>query len=230
MPSIIEIFLLNVINDIDNVLVIAALLRKYRFDQYKTLTYAVKLYGVLMLTSSRTFYVLIIQKLYILPGLHLISGLIVFWIACRMISPTTRSIHLVGSRNNPRIPLSRLLAIILVTDLGICLDTVVLTAELSNNMSEIVLGIFFSLFLTFFSLNYVAKIFFVFPWLQVFAAGIMTQVAVLGIAKEPVIGRCLDWVQGFFDSINAQHIVTTIAIDAAIIVIIVGMVKLRKRD
>jgi hypothetical protein len=74
LGEILKIYFMNLINDMDNILIISAVIRKYGY-QIRSLFW----YIVLCLTVGRTIYVLIVQFLAEIPGLrvgivHTISG------------------------------------------------------------------------------------------------------------------------------------------------------------
>ncbi|WP_256239132.1 hypothetical protein [Bacillus sp. EB600] len=66
LGDILRIYFMNVINDMDNLLIISAVIRKYGYQIKPLLSYI-----VLCLTISRTLYVVIIQFLAEIPGLRL---------------------------------------------------------------------------------------------------------------------------------------------------------------
>ncbi|WP_139305737.1 hypothetical protein [Paenibacillus sp. GP183] len=159
----IKVFLLNLINDIDNGLILASLLKRFVLDRTRYVAFA--FYAALILTFTRTCYIFIEKNVAELPGLRLVSGIILLWISVKMamswpdspLSPLVKNFRTITAtfKKEPRDSpvkhfvgsIIHLFVLLIATDFAICLDTVIMTAELSNNAVEIVLGIFFSLFI-----------------------------------------------------------------------------------
>lgn len=231
MQSIIQLTLLILINDIDNILIFAALLRRHCYDDYPKAMFLVKLMAITFLTISRSLSVAAVQFLTALPGFHLITGVVVLWIGIRM---ALAAGHIEGRQpystgiGHPPTPLYQMIFIILLTDFVISIDTVILTAELAQNLFQAVISLSLSLFIIFSLLSALSKIVHTVFWLQIIAGGILAQVSVLTMAKEPSILNGLDRLQHYFKNVNAENITHMIAIDAAIIVVLLGVIRLIK--
>ncbi|MGE6258076.1 TerC family protein [Heyndrickxia sporothermodurans] len=231
MKSVIQLALLNLLNDIDNILIIASLLRKNLYEQYPRALFIVKIFAIIMLSASRTLYVSIIQTIIDFPGLHLITGLIVLFIGVRLAltaQPNEENRLLGLGKDAPPIPIHRMLLIILLTDFVISLDTVIITAELSNNIFQTLFVLFFSLVVVFVLLPFLTTIINTFFWLQIIAGGILVQISVHAIAKEPFLLEMFSGTQKFIGIINVERIVPMLAFDSMIIIIFIGIIRLIK--
>ncbi|WP_338469748.1 hypothetical protein R4Z10_13110 [Niallia sp. XMNu-256] len=136
MSDIIKVFFMNFINDLDNLLIITAIIRKYGYT-VKTLF----LYIVICLTVSRTVYVLIIHSFVDLPGLRLITGVIILCISIRLAWSFEKNKRV---KIIPNISALQMMLIVIATDFSICLDSVIITAELSSNPLFIAIGVLLS--------------------------------------------------------------------------------------
>ncbi|PWA09038.1 hypothetical protein DCC39_13810 [Pueribacillus theae] len=231
MQSIIQLTLLILINDIDNVLIFAALLRKHCYDDYPKAMFLVKSMAIVLLTVTRSFSVAAVQFLTSLPGFHLITGVVVLWIGIRMALAAggIEGRHPFSTgKGHPPTPLYQMIFIILLTDFAISIDTVILAAGLAENLFQAVVSLSLSLFIIFSLLSALSRIVHTVFWLQIIAGGILAQVSVLTMAKEPSILHGLDRLQHYFRDVNTENITHMLAIDAAIIVVLLGVIRLIK--
>ncbi|MBA9029432.1 TerC family protein [Peribacillus huizhouensis] len=216
MSDILKIYLMNVINDIDNILIILAVIRKYHY-QIKALF----IYIVISLTISRTLYIMIIHSLSDIPGLRVIIGIVMLYIAIRL----AWSIKKVRkTRSIPTISTFQMLLIIIVTDFSICLDSIMITAELSSNILFIVIGIFLSISTIFIIINLFSEIIADTSWIQIIVNGLIAHVAILGIVKDPITKELLIFLEGFLE-IHINNWINVFALDIVIIIMFIGLIR-----
>lgn len=225
IQSIIHIFLLNLLNDIDNVLIIAALIRKYEIERHVK-----AIYSLTALTLSRFFYVMAAQQLSELPGLRLISAAFILWSALRMIHALNNESHPNQRKSKKKYAIPRMVTAVVATDFVICLDNILMTAQLSKQPIEILVGIFLSLFIVFMLFGAFSEIFNTYAWVQIIAAGLMSQVAVLSLARDPLIKAGLTEIKPIIDLENAAQWfnINIFAMDVAILIIIIGILRFMK--
>ncbi|WP_458414256.1 TerC family protein [Schinkia sp. CFF1] len=216
-----RIYIMNVINDIDNFLIISAIIRKYGY-QIRTLFLNI----VVCLTLSRTLYVSIIQYLEDIPGFRVITGVILLYIAFRLAFLTPKDC---GARNQPNKTIVQMMLIILMTDFTICIDSVLITAELSTNPVFIMIGIFLSITTVFLLLDSFFYILTKSSIIQVIASGLIAHIAILGLLKDPITRIPVILIEDLFE-ININNWINVFALDISILFIIIGLMKRIKRS
>lgn len=212
MQSIAQVFFLNFITGIDNALIIGSIIKSSSFAR-TTAT----LWLAATLTVSRTLCILGAQSLASLPGLKLASGLITLLISFRMIKST-------GFRSNPS--LFYTLLMVVTSDLTIGLDSVVTTAALSRNPFQILSGVFLAVCCTLFLLPAITKVFDCIPWVQIFAAGMIAEIAVQQMMEDPLLRKGTGLVRTVFPDSDFIHLM---AIGTAIAVVFFGTVNLLRQ-
>lgn len=216
MSDIIKIFLMNSINDIDNLLIISAVIRKYGYKIGELFIYI-----IFSITLSRTIYVMVIHSLAELPGLRFITGVIILFIAIRLVWSIENDSK---ARPIPSISIFRMILIVLATDFSVCLDSVIITAELSSNPLFIIIGIFLSVSAVFFLYHSFSDILGNTSWIQVITSGLLAHIAILNIVKDPITKIPILFIEEFFE-ININSWINVFALDIAIIVIIIGVIR-----
>ncbi|WP_223587543.1 TerC family protein [Neobacillus bataviensis] len=216
MGDIIKVFFMNSINDLDNLLIISAVIRKYGYKIGDLLIYI-----ILSITLSRTIYVMVIHSLAELPGLRFITGVIILFIAIRLVWSIENDNK---ARTIPSISIFRMILIVLATDFSVCLDSVIITAELSSTPLFIITGIFLSVSAVFFLYNSFSEILGNTSWIQVIASGLIAHIAILSIVKDPITRIPVLFIEKFFE-IHINSWINIFALDIAIIVIIIGVIR-----
>ena len=216
MGDILKIYFMNVINDVDNLLILSAVIRKYGY-QIKILFS----YIVLCLTISRTMYVAIIQFLAEIPGLRVVMGIILLCIAVSLACSTQKDNW---ARPIPSISIKKMMLIILATDFSLCLDSVMITSELSTNLLFIMTGIFFSVSTVFFILDSISEIMTKTSLVQIIAGGLIAYISVLGMLKDPIARKPILLVEDFFE-ITIHNWFNVFALDIAILVVFIGLMN-----
>ncbi|MGG1397049.1 tellurium resistance protein TerC [Bacillus salipaludis] len=215
LMDIVKIYFMNLINDIDNILILSTVIRKYGY-QVKSLFG----YIVLSLTVTRTMYVMVIQTLAQLPGLRIFTGIILLFIAFRL----AWSMEQKDVRPIPSISFFKMMLIILATDFSVCLDSVMITAEISSNPLFIFIGIFLSVATIFIVFISFSKILGNTSWIQVIASGLIAHIAILGIARDSLSEHPLKFFEKFLE-IHINNWINVFALDIAIFIIIFGVIR-----
>lgn len=216
MSDIIKIFFMNCINDLDNLLIISAVIRKYGYQVKALFSYI-----VICLTLSRTVYVIIIHSIVELPGLRLITGIIILCFAIRLAWFFEKDKRI---KTIPNISVFQMMLIVIATDFSVCLDSVMITSELSSNPLFIAVGIFFSVSILFILYCSFTDILGNTSWIQVIASGLIAHIAILGIVKDPITKNPLMFIEDFFE-ININTWINVFALDIAVIIIIIGIIR-----
>lgn len=213
---------MNIINDLDNILIISAVIRKYGY-QIKSLFP----YIVLCLTISRTIYVMIIQFLAEIPGLRVVIGFILLCIAIRLACSIQEDKEDKEERSIPSISITKMMLIVFATDFSVCLDSVMVTSGLSANLIFIMAGIFLSVCTVFYVLDYFSEIMAKTSLVQIIAGGLIAHIAILDMLKDPITENPILYIEDFFQ-INIHYWYNMFALDIAILVIFIGLMKMIK--
>jgi predicted tellurium resistance membrane protein TerC len=216
LGDILKIYFMNMINDLDNILIISAVIRKYGYQIKSLFSYI-----VVCLTVSRTIYVMIIQFLAEIPGLRVVIGIILLCIAIRLACSIQEE---KDERSIPSISITKMMVIVLAADFSVCLDSVMVTSGLSNNLLFIMVGIFLSVSTVFYVLDYFSEIMARTSLVQIIAGGLIAHIAILDMLKDPITENPILYLEDFFQ-INIHHWYNMFALDIAILVIFIGLMK-----
>lgn len=217
LGDILKIYFMNMINDLDNILIISAVIRKYGYQIKSLFSYI-----VLCLTISRTIYVMIVQFLAEIPGLRIVIGFILLCIAIRLACSIQED---KGERSTPSISITKMMLIVLATDFSVCLDSVMVTSGLSTNLLFIMMGIFLSVSTVFYVLDYFSEIMARTSLVQILAGGLIAHIAILDMLEDPITENPILYIEDFFQ-INIHHWYNMFALDIAILVIFIGLMKM----
>jgi predicted tellurium resistance membrane protein TerC len=166
-------------------------------------------------------YVLVIHLLVEVPGLRVITGMVILWIAIRLAWSIEKS---TGVRSIPSISIFQMMLIVLATDFSVCLDSVMITTELSSNPLFIVAGIFLSVSTVFIIFNSFSEILGNTSWIQIIASGLIAHIAILGMVKDPLAKNPLLFIENFLE-IHINKWINVFALDVALIIIIIGVIR-----
>ncbi len=125
--------------------------------------------------------------------------------------------------------LFRLMAVVVITDFVICLDNIIVISQFSSNIILISLAIAITLTVVFSFIHLLAGWLNYFPWLQIVISGFMTQIAFLGMAKDPLLKDRLNLIRKSFHNMTSINLMDVISIDAAVFVIIIGLLRRNKK-
>lgn len=217
--SIFYIFLLFLFTNVINLLIIASFSRKYTFKPRKVL-----IYSILMLTISRTFYFVMAPTLTETLGIQLVSGIFLLMMVIYMITKQRKK---VDHSDLPQIPVFVILFIVFVTDYSICFENIRITAQLSNNVMEVSIGILLSLVCVSFLFRIFSELFIRIFLFTSITAGLLAEISIMGIHRDPLFQKGLQSLQVVSESIPEfinRHI-SILAIDVAILIMIIGIVN-----
>ncbi|MED4206447.1 TerC family protein [Neobacillus mesonae] len=214
MHEIIKVFFINLISDIDNMLILGTVLRRY---SHLNITFL----AVIVLTITRTFYVLVVEGLSQLPMFHLLVGTILLIIAFKLV---TRSIIGEEQIRMPNLILLKLKVILLLaaTDFLICLDSIIVIYEFSTHILPVIIGIFCSLFISLHFLPMIEKLAVNFYWINIIAGGFIAHNSVMVMMNEPRLERWFLYLHQLYPN---GDIVNIAADGAVIIVVITGLIS-----
>ena len=213
MTELVKVFFITLVSDIDNMLILGTILRKYT---HLKITFP----AIIVLTFSRSIYVLIIKSLLDVPMLQLSMGIILLLIAFKLVLKSTDGEPLTRPFNQSIFLKIKVLTILAATDFLICLDSVVIIAGISQHVEAVTLGIFSSLLVSLLFLPLVVKLASTFFWINIIAGAFIAQNAVMGILKDPVLAGCLRTIHKLFPNTN---VINMTANGAIIIFIVIGV-------
>jgi len=218
IQEVLKVFLINLISDIDNMLILGTILRRYSL-------FNITIPAILVLTFTRTVYVAIIEVLSKFPLFHLLVGIILLIIAFRLV---TRSIKEVRQLRFPNTFLFKVKVLVLLaaTDFLICMDSVLVIYEFSTRMLTVLIGIFASLLISLHFLPLIEKMAANFFWINVIAAGFIAQNAVSILAKDPVL---MDWIGHIQQWYPNTNFVAITANGTIILVVLTGVISYLKQ-
>ncbi|SDN72481.1 Integral membrane protein TerC family protein [Paenibacillus sp. yr247] len=167
------IFVYNLFTNIDNAIMIQNSLNKF------SLRSKYKIYLLIFLCMLRILYIACVQSWTKVPYINIATGLIMFIFSIRMVMPKqTMRRHF---------SLLWIFSSVAALDLVMSIDSILLSARLSDNVAFITIGVLPALFLLFFFSSKMEEFFVKMPWIEVAIAGLLAQLAVLQIKKQPGI-------------------------------------------
>ncbi|UKS29182.1 hypothetical protein LOZ80_09705 [Paenibacillus sp. HWE-109] len=178
MQDWIIIFLYNIFTNIDNAIMVQGSLMKYSVrSNYK-------LYLIGLLCLLRVLYIISIQSFSRLPYINMMTGLIMLIFSIQMVLPKKSM--------RRHFSLLWIFSSVAFLDLIMSVDSILLTAKLSDNVGFVAIAVVPALCLLFFFFSKMELLLIKMPWIEAVVAGLLAQLAVLQIKKEPGI---LQWLQ-----------------------------------
>ncbi len=218
MHEILRVFFINLISDIDNMLILGTILRKY---SYLNVTFL----AVIVLTLTRSFYVAVVEGLSQLPFFHLLVGIILLFIAFKLVTRSIKGEELKREQRSAFLKI-KVLFLLAATDFLICLDSIIVIYEFSTHMVPVLVGIFCSLLISLHFLTLIEKLATNYFWINVVAGGFIAHNAVMVIVKEP---RVINWLV-YIDQVYPNgNIVEIVADGAVIMVVFTGLISYLKQ-
>ncbi|WP_028401845.1 TerC family protein [Ectobacillus panaciterrae] len=203
--NLLEILLINIVLSGDNAVVIALACRNLP-EQYKKKAIFFGTFGAIALRVALTF---VAVYLLMIPFLNFIGGLLLLWIAIKLLKgedegDVKANSNLIGA-----------IKTIIIADLVMSLDNVVAVAGAANgNILLIILGLVFSIPLIIWGSQILMKIMEKSPIIIIIGAGLLGYTAGEMILKDKAVGHILE-------GINPNlHVVMPIVL--AILVIFIG--------
>ncbi|KRG12051.1 TerC family protein [Lederbergia galactosidilytica] len=212
MNEIIKVFFITFISDLDNFIILGAIIRKH--PQVN-----IVLPAAVVLTCARSLYIVVMDTLLTMPVIHVIMGMILLFIALKLVTKSFTNETFSPPFNRSISIRVKVLLLLAATDFLICLDSVVIISELSENMSMAIIGIFLSLLVSLCFLPFIIKIASKFAWINIIAGAFIAQTAVIGMIGDPWLKGWILSLNSFFPNVNLIHISANIVI---ILVILVG--------
>lgn len=220
MLQFLKVFLITLVSDIDNMLILGTILRRYAYLN-------ITLPAILVLTFTRAIYVLIINGITDFPMIHILMGVVLLIIAFKLVRksidvetlrrPTGCSIYLKA----------KVLLILAATDFLICLDSIMIISGISQQVGYIMLGIFCSLMISILFLPLIVKLAATFFWINIIAGAFIAQHAVIGILKDPMLVQVVQAMNKLFPEANLINIAANGTI---IIFIVIGVISYSKNN
>lgn len=167
------IFIYNLFTNVDNAIMIQNSLNRFSVRS------KFRIYLLILLCVLRIVYIACVQSWSKVPYINIVTALIMFFFAIRMVLPKKEM--------RRHFSLLWIFSSIAALDLVMGIDSILLSARLSDNVPFIALGVLPALFLLFFFSYKMEEMFFKMPWLEIAIAGFLAQLAVLQLKKEPGI-------------------------------------------
>jgi predicted tellurium resistance membrane protein TerC len=210
MLEFFKVFFINLVSDIDNMLILGTLLRKH---SYLNIT----LPAAMVLTLTRTIYVVLVDGLSNVPLVHLLMGIILLFIAFKLVTMFIGEDNRPGYTKYSAYLKIKVLLLLAATDFLICLDSVIVISGISQHVAPVTLGIFCSLLISLFFLPLIVKLATTFSWINIIARGFIAHNAIIGIANDPWITK---WVTYIDELLFPEANIVNIAANGAVIIII----------
>lgn len=213
MHDFLKVFFVTLVSDIDNLLILGTILRRYSY-------LSITLPAVIVLTSTRTIYVAIVESLSNFPLFHLMVGIILLIVAFKLVSKSIKDEPLPRQPNKSPLTYLKVLLLIASTDFLICLDSVLIISGISQHGSSVIFGIFLSLLITLTFLPFIIKMARSFFWINIIAGAFIAQNAVIGLVKDPWLA---DWIDSIDKLFPGTNIVNVFANGAVIMIVVTGV-------
>jgi predicted tellurium resistance membrane protein TerC len=208
-----KVFFLNLISDIDNMLILGTILRRYSFLN-------IIIPAVIVLTIMRTIYVFLVNGISNIPMFHLLLGIILLFVAFKLVRRSIKEENLPRRSNSSAYLKVKVLLLLAASDFLICLDSIIVISGISQHMGPVTIGIFCSLLFSLLFLPLIVKLAANFFWVNIIAGGFIAQNAVIGMANDPVLA---DWIDYANESFPKANIVNIAANGAVIIFVLIGL-------
>lgn len=206
MQDFLKIFSFNFISDIDNMIILGAILRKH---SYLNITIP----AAIVLTLTRTTYIIVISELSNLPLVHLLSGMILLFIAFQLAKTSAKDERIPKRSTYSMIYKIKVLLLLAATDFLICLDGVLVISKISQHITPISIAIFCSLIISLYFLPLIIKVATNLSWINIVIGGFIAQQAVLSIGNDP-------WLANWINTISPEINIVTMSANIIVIVIV----------
>ncbi|MEK5520492.1 TerC family protein [Heyndrickxia sp. FSL W8-0423] len=214
MHEFFKVFFINLVCDIDNMLILGAILRRH---SYLNMTIP----AAIVLTFMRTVYVILINEgLSGIPLFQLLTGLVLLFIAFKVVTMTISGEDLLSrSTRSPKSKVNVLL-LLMGTDFLISLDSVFVISGISQTIFPVATGIFGSLMISLLFMSIIIRLAKAFFWINIIAGGFIAQNAMIGMSKDPWLA---DWISQINQSFPNVNIVNIAANGAVILIVVIGV-------
>ncbi|WP_164525415.1 TerC family protein [Siminovitchia acidinfaciens] len=215
IQDFLQVFLMTLVSDIDNMLILGAILRKHSYLEVTFL-------AAVLLTSTRTVYVGLVEGLSNVPLFHLVTGVILLFISFKLVTKLIYGAETFRPSRRSSFKKVKILAALAATDFLICWDGVLIISNISDQLAVISLGILGSLLISLYFLRLIIKLAATIPWINIVAGGFIAQNAITAIFKDPWLARWINYMDVLVPQVN---IVNTAANGAVIIIVVIGLVS-----
>ncbi|MGM7721474.1 TerC family protein [Metabacillus sp. Hm71] len=206
--NLLEILVINIVLSGDNAVVIALACRNLP-EQYKKKAVFFGTFGAIALRVALTFAAV---YLLMIPYLNFIGGLLLLWIAVKLLKGEEEED--IAANSN----LMGAIKTIIIADLVMSLDNVVAVAGAANgNILLIILGLVISIPLIIWGSQLLMKIMEKFPIIIMIGAGLLGYTAGEMVLEDKAIGHILEGVN------HSLHL--AIPIILAILVVLIGKIS-----
>ena len=219
--SIAKIIGINIILSGDNAVVIALACRGLPPKQ--------RMYGILLGAGAaivlRIIFTVIVNQLLGIPYLKLIGGLLLFWIAVKLVIHEEASEDSVGSGSN----LWEAVKIVAIADIVMSLDNVLaIAAAAGGDMNLIILGLIISIPLVVGGATLITSLLTRFPVLVWAGAALLGWVAGELLATEPALAPAVEGLAQMLN-VTTKTIARLFEVVGALIVVGLGKILLRSQ-
>ncbi|MCJ7843439.1 TerC family protein [Lederbergia sp. NSJ-179] len=184
--ALIKIIVIDIILSGDNAIVIAMATRKLPKNQQNTAIFL----GIIGAVSLRILFAMIIVKLLQIPFVHIIGGILLLWIAYKVLVGDDKENNQISAQNS----LIKAIGTIILADAVMSLDNVVAIAGAANgHILILALGVAISIPVMIFGSKLIVKIMDEYSWISYIGAAILAWVAGEMLLKDkeldPFIGK-----------------------------------------
>lgn len=175
MQQLATVFVLNLLTSIDNAIVIGGIAQKTRHNLM-----IVGLVSAIILAACRTALIMGVLSFVNIPGFRIGLGLVVLFVALRLsqISP---------SPQRKELSFSRLVFVIVVTDLALSVDNVVSLSVVTKNPWTVGTGVLLSLIPLLMLIPVFVNIMERIMWIQILAAGFVAELGADAITDDKLV-------------------------------------------
>lgn len=210
-----QVFIMTLISDIDNMLILGAILRR---NSYLDVTFL----AAILLTFTRTIYVGLVEGVSGVPLFHMVTGVILLFISLKLVTKLIYGVETYRPLQRSPFKKVKILAALAATDLLICWDGVLIVSNISDQLILITIGIMSSLLISLYFLRLIITLAAAIPWVNILAGGFIAQNAITAIAKDP-------WLEGWINYMDVHvpqvNIVNTVANGVVIIIVVIGLIS-----
>ena len=210
--TFLKILIVGLISDIDNVVILSALLSKHYFK-------GIQLYTILLLSASRTVYIFTLGKFINLPGFHLVTGMVILWLSLRLALYDTRPSKKRTTQSKRQI--IQTLLLILGTDLLLSMDSLITVSQISKNLVLIFFGLLIGLAILLFYFPVIFKLIQVFPWLTLFISSFMAHIGAQALMRDPMVHEKVIAINLMYPRLHIDNLVADFSM---IVILLLGLV------
>lgn len=211
MQELLKVFFINLVSDIDNMLILGAILRRYSYSR-------IVLPAAVLLTFTRTVYVLMIDGLTAIPMFRLLLGVVLLILAFKLVTKAGEQQG--AGRSKRSSSLIKILALLAATDFLICMDGVIVISGLSQHILPVTIGIFSSLLISLYFLPIIVKLATAFSWINIIAGAFIAKIAIVRVVNDPFLGKWLSSADSLFPEADVVSLVSS---GTVILMIVIGV-------